>query len=193
MARAWRRTAGLVWLGMMLAGTAVAQDTAPRIPLDARISANAPADWQPSAGLQARPGEASDIHQRIAEQFAGAIQARGWDQGDDAPAVLVFRYGIQATADPNKAPIQLRGSKGSAGSGEEAEVLLRLDLKGKDDAVATGERVMSVTVSDRRNRVLWQATVKATLGKQSELALTEALVPKVLDYLGQDAFDEPIR
>jgi hypothetical protein len=197
MAKAGKVAAGLVWLGIVLAGAAAAaQSEAPRLPLDARISANAPADWQPAAGLKARAGEAGAFHQRLAEQFASAIEARGWHDSDSAPAVLVFRYGVQATADPNQAPVQLRGSKGSSGGDEEAEVLLRLDLKRRGDgdgAAATGERVMDVTVSDRRNRVLWQATVKATVGQQGDQALAEALVPKVLDYLGRDAFEEPLR
>lgn len=192
MAKAWV-VAGLIGLGVAVATAVAAQDEPAQLPIGASISANAPGEWQPADGVEVRPGDAGEFHQRLAEQFRQAIAMRGW-AAEAAPAILVFRYGIQATADPGQAPIQLRGGMGSASTDEEGEVLLRLDVKRRGEgAPTTNERVMTVTVSDRRNRVLWQAQLNATVGRQGDAELAEAMVPKVLDYLGRDAFDESLR
>jgi len=63
MAIAGTRAAGLVWLGIVLAGAAAAaQGEPPRLPLDARISANAPADWQPAEANSRVPSHAHGAH-----------------------------------------------------------------------------------------------------------------------------------
>lgn len=190
MALAWIG-AGLAGLALLLSVPATAADR--NLPLDARLSANAPADFEPSAGLRVRPAQIDELQDRIADSFIEEIGRRGWPAGTDAPALLVFRYGVQATADPNRAPVQLQGGAGSS-SGDEAAVVMRLNLLGQDGKPPrTKIRTLTITVSDRRNRVLWQGTATASVGKNGDLALAEALVPKVLDHLGRDAFDEPLR
>ncbi|MEQ9639395.1 MAG: DUF4136 domain-containing protein [Alphaproteobacteria bacterium] len=191
MALAWIG-AGLTGLALLLAAPAFAADK--KLPLDARLSANAPADFAPSAGLRVRPSETDELQGMIAERFAAEIDRRGWPRTSEAPALLVFRYGVQATADPGKAPMQLQGGVGSSGGDDEAAMVMRLNLLGQDGKpLQTKIRTLTITVSDRRNRVLWQGTATASVGEDGDLALAEALVPKVLDNLGRDAFDEPLR
>lgn len=183
--------AGLAGLVLAIAaGVAVAD-----VPLDATITANAPKEWRPADGLQVRPGEVSDLARRIADAFQTAIRQRGWPLDESAPAVLVFRYGATPEREPqNRSGIELRGGLGSAGN-DDAELLLRLDLAQQRRAgrPQIRSRLMLVTVSNRRNEVLWQAQVSATVSDAGDLALARALVPHVLDYLGEDAFDARLR
>ena len=188
----------LAWIGTGVAGLALMLLAAPAalaadLPMDARLSANAPAEFHPSVGLKVRPAEVDDLQNRIAESFAAEIERRGWPDDSDGAATLVFRYGVQAEADPNQAPVQLRGGLGSSGD-QDAEVVMRLNLLGEDGKPPrTKQRILTMTVNDPRNRVVWQGTATASVNEAGDLALAEALVPKVLDKIGQDAFDEPLR
>jgi hypothetical protein len=182
--------AGVVGLVLTTAAAAGAAE----LPFDATITATAPKEWRPAAGLQVRPGEVSDLAERIADAFRAEIGRRGWPLDEGAPAILQFRYGATPDDGPrDRSGIELRGGIGSEGN-DDAEVLLRLDLAlPRDGRPETRGRLLLVTVSNRRNEVLWQARVSATVDRAGDLALAQAMVPHVLDYAGRDAFDEPLR
>ncbi|MCB2102584.1 MAG: hypothetical protein KDE22_17030 [Rhodobacterales bacterium] len=185
--------------GPLLAGSALAQSSNDPAPAgDATVNALAMRPLPQGATLVVRPLDDSDASKEIQVLFERALRDRGYPLAADGRLILTFetRDRIGTWSSGNRRTLVEAHSRGGRTGGEDAQV--RLNIYDSDTGgVLARERQetarsqpseyrMDVTIDDRQEkRRLWQGYATADLDRGDGRSLTKAIVPVLVDSLGQ--------
>ena len=154
----------------------------------------------PAGGaITVRPLDNSDENLVLQQEFESALRAQGRTVAADAPLILTFEVrdtvGAWSTRD-RRSIIELEGhGDGIGGDTHRARVNLYNSSRGGvfNEGRGSGTSIMTpsqyrldATLDQRSNgRRLWQAWATADLGQSDSLDLTRAMVPVMVQSLGQ--------
>lgn len=157
------------------------------------VSATAYEQFDASAGMQVRRQDGSALSGDIANAFTYEMRQRGIPVEGDAPYLLSFRMHGEASVGERRGPqVELQGSAGSASDEDVAAVLRMPLLEGrKPPEPRVRPRRLSVQVTDRENRVLWEGAARGIAEDDFELA--NMLIPALLDRLNKTVYEEAVR
>lgn len=176
-------------MALAMAGATAAQE----VVIAGSVEATAHEKLAAQAPIRVRRPDGSALSADIANVFSVELQARGHATDGGDAYVLTFRLSDDPKAIVSRPPnIELRGELGPSGQ-QDAEVLLRMQLLKKDlPEQRTRIRHMVVSVTDRTNRLIWEARADVSGAGDDDFKIAAALVPYVLDRLGQTVFRQRI-
>lgn len=184
----------LVLCGILLQGGAgAAQDRPPVGTLDA----TAHGEIEASAPIRIRKPDGSETSEHIAGLFQRQLASRGFRVAETGTAnVLSFRFTSDVSVDPEPYPmVELTPRQQNPSYDDEATAVLRLGRRGGGDptALRSRTRILLVELVDLRGRLLWSARATPLVAAETLEGVAEAIVPPLLDHLGETAYAEDLR
>jgi len=148
--------------------------------------------------LSVQPLDNSDLNMALKKEFEGKLREKGHIIDENANMVLTFetRDEIGAWKTRNKRAVLELQAKGGREGGENAKMRFNLfdsntggmfnEGKGETSIVTPSQYRMDVTIDNRSNgKRHWQGWMTANLGHSSGQALTRAMVPILVEKIGQ--------
>lgn len=189
----------LFWLSLILCGislppaSALAQERAPVGTLDA----TAHGEIARGAPVRIRKPDASETSDQIARLFQSQLSARGFRIADSGNAyVLAFRFTSDVSVDPEPYPmVELKPREPNPSYDDEATAILRLGRRGGSEPTALRSRtqILLVELVDLRGTLLWSARATPLVAGDSLSEVARAVVPPLLDHLGQTVYAADLR
>lgn len=149
------------------------------------------------AGYLIRRPDSTVLSRDIAAILQAELARRQISTDAAAGYILSFRFGSDPTVLVDRAPdVELRGSLGSSGNEDldDLEVVLRTQLfdpPSRPNDIQT--RILSLTVTDRENRLVWQGRAKASGAAADDLTIARVLAPHLIDRIGTAAYQERVQ
>ncbi len=189
-----------VCLAVVAAGPAAAQGTDQGL-LNAVAYQPVPAD----TAIRVRPLDNSDDNLVVQKDLEEALRGAGYTVAEDAPLVLTFEIRNEqgAWSDSGTRTLLELQARGGETGGESARARFNIFDSGRGGLLNRGRGKgttivtptmyrLDATLDDRTaGRRLWQAWTTAPLGQWTALPLTRAMVPAVVDNIGQTVRRQP--
>lgn len=184
----------LIVCGILLQGTPSAgQSRAPVGMLDATTYG----EILSGAPVRIRRPDATETSEQIAGLFQVQLRAHGFRLAESGIGyVLSFRFTSDVSVDPEPYPmVQLKPREQNPSNDDEATALLRLGRRGGSDptALRSRTRILLVELIDQHGRLLWSARATPLVAADSLYEVAAAIVPPLLDHLGQTVYAEDLR
>lgn len=175
----------LLALALLLPTAAGAEDVRAFGVMDATAFETVPQ----GAPIAVRPPDGSPENRDIAALLSETLGGLGHAVNPGASLLLGFRItDLPGSTVPRPPNVELRGSLGAEGN-EDAEVVLRMQMLDRSKPSArTRTRLIVIELSERSGRPLWEARVEASAAVDDDVALAEALAPRILAHLGRAAY-----
>jgi len=149
------------------------------------------------ASFSVRPLDNSDQNMILKSEFEQALRAKGYTVADDAALVISFetRNEIGAFTTRDKRAVLELNARGGREGGEDANMRFNLfdsntggvfnSGKGETSIVRQSRYRVDISVDNQGDgKRLWQAWAIANLDQSDGLTLTRAMVPALIDSLG---------
>lgn len=191
------RPSQIILVAMMLAVLALGPHIPAHSAAAAEVTVNAVSYKDIPAGIamEVLPWDNSDENLKLTEQFAAILVSRGVRISAGAP--LIISFGTRDvlgywSAGERRHLLELEGHGGRTG-GENARVRLNLYSsqggvlnKGKEPAsVIPSKYILEATLDQRKGDRLWQGEVTAALNRTDGFSLLRAMLPTLLNHMGQ--------
>ena len=147
------------------------------------------------SAMEVRPWDNSDENLKRTEEFAAILVSRGVRVSAGAPLIISFNTRDVLgywSAGERRHLLELEGHGGRSG-GENARVRLNLYSsqggvlnKGKEPpSVIPSKYMLEVTLEQRKGDRLWQGEATAALRRTDGFSLLRAMLPALLNHMGQ--------
>jgi hypothetical protein len=192
----------LVSLGILAGQTAAAQE-----PGEGLLNAVAYKPLPQGLAVTVRPLDNSDENLLLQEEFERELRASGHTVAADAPLIMTFEVRDMVGAWSNRdrrSILEFEGSGGGIG-GDSHRARLNLFDSGRGGVLNQGRGGGTSIVTPTKYRLdatidaraggkrLWQAWATADLGQSDGFDLTKAMIPAVVNSLGQTVKRQPFK